>query len=169
MTNSPPRGPAVILGTQNTFLAKPMQTLSAKIGSVSDRDGIQPGTGQVTWFRNGQPSGVTGFHYSVSKDDLGRQISYLYSYTDGNGKEESIWSSRPVLVRDEDMRRVALVYDLAFGLSDPDIKGWLFWTEYYRKLIGEGKDRAEAAEELIAAFRQGGLYEETLEKLNGNR
>ena len=66
-------------------------TLSA---SVSDPDGVQPGTESYQWYSNGeQISGATSSSYTLTSNEGGEAVTVVVRYTDSAGLRETIESA----------------------------------------------------------------------------
>jgi hypothetical protein len=86
--NDVPTGAVLIEGT-----AAQGQTLTTNTDTVEDLDGIDATTEEGQWLRDGTPiPGATGETYLLVAADVGRQISFVYSYTDNFGTAESVTS-----------------------------------------------------------------------------
>lgn len=131
MTNSPPRGPLVILGdTDDT--AEVGAQLVARASSVRDADGIPWGQEQYQWLRDGEAiEGATGKLYTVTEDDAGHRLSARMTYRDGGGTIEEVEAVPEEVVRvsaggDEIRDAMRALYRLILG-REPDDAGLRFW------------------------------------------
>lgn len=105
--NDTPRGLPAISGS-----AVEGQTLTARVNTVSDDDGL--GSIRYQWLRNGVViSGANSATYTTGDSDVGTQLSLEIRYTDGQGTEETL-TSAPTAV-------IANVNDLVTGR--PEIRG----------------------------------------------
>lgn len=87
-SNSPPTGAITISGT-----AAQASTLSA-VSTLADADGI--GTISYQWKADGLAiAGATGNSYTLTLADVGKVISLVASYTDGQGTHESVTQAVP--------------------------------------------------------------------------
>ncbi|MCV2891242.1 Calx-beta domain-containing protein [Ruegeria aquimaris] len=87
--NDAPTGAVTISGS-----ARQGETLTADVSGVADADGIDSATASGQWLRGGVAiSGATEASYELTQDDVGAAISYVYSYTDGFGTNESVASA----------------------------------------------------------------------------
>ncbi len=90
-SQTPPTGSVIISGT-----ARQNQTLIAT-NTIADVNGL--GTISYQWLRAGAViSGATQTSYILSQVDVGKSISVIASYTDGQGKLESVSSLASVSV-----------------------------------------------------------------------
>lgn len=88
------------------------QTLTARVDTVSDADGL--GSIQYQWLRNGSEiTGATSATYTTGDSDVGTQLSVVIRYTDAQGTQETL-ASVPTTA-------IANVNDVATGR--PEIQG----------------------------------------------
>ena len=67
------------------------ETLSA---SVSDSDGVQPGSESYQWYSDGAAiSGATSPSYTLSQDEGGEAVTVVVRYTDESGLRETVESA----------------------------------------------------------------------------
>ncbi|HYF20063.1 MAG TPA: Ig-like domain-containing protein, partial [Ramlibacter sp.] len=60
-------------------------------GSLADADGIPAGGVAYKWFADGAPIGAaTGTAYTLTQQEVGKRISVVVSYVDGDGTPESV-------------------------------------------------------------------------------
>ena len=83
--NDTPTGSVTISGT-----ATQGQTLTAG-NSLADADGL--GTITYHWWRDGADTGATGGSYTLTQADVGKTITVVAVYTDGQGTVESVDSA----------------------------------------------------------------------------
>lgn len=84
--NSLPTGAAIVTGN-----ALEGSTLSVDTSSIADSDGL--GTFSFQWTQDLVPiSGATSNTYMLQPSNVGKIIRVTVSYTDGNGKLESLIS-----------------------------------------------------------------------------
>ncbi|UWQ91564.1 hypothetical protein K3727_01735 [Rhodobacteraceae bacterium M382] len=87
--NDLPTGAVTISGG-----TKSGDTLTADTSGVADADGINESTEAGQWLRDGTPiAGATNETYTLTSDDVGRQISVVFTYTDTFGTDESVTSA----------------------------------------------------------------------------
>ncbi|WP_422028784.1 DUF4214 domain-containing protein [Roseovarius sp.] len=87
--NVEPEGSLLIEG-----IAKEDEVLTADVSGVSDDDGIDPATETFQWQRDGiDIPGAEGSSYTLTQDDVQKQITVVYSYTDTFGTPESVTSA----------------------------------------------------------------------------
>lgn len=92
--NDSPTGTLAITG-----VAEKGATLTLDATNIEDEDGL--GTFSVTWRADGNEiAGATGNSYTLDSDDVGKAISVVIEYIDGQGTLESISSAATSLVRD---------------------------------------------------------------------
>jgi hypothetical protein len=85
--NDTPVGLPVVSGS-----AVEGQTLTARVNTVSDADGI--GSIRYQWLRNGSEiSGATSATYTTGDSDVGTQLSVVIRYTDAQGTQETLISA----------------------------------------------------------------------------
>jgi uncharacterized protein YjbI with pentapeptide repeats len=88
--NDPPTGEVTIEG-----IFKEGQTLTTNTSALDDKDGF--GTFSYTWERAGNPIiGATSTTYTLTRDDVNKEIKVQVKYTDGYGTEEIVDSSNSV-------------------------------------------------------------------------
>ncbi|MDA9020119.1 Ig-like domain-containing protein, partial [Flavimaricola sp.] len=82
--NNAPVGPVLISG-----VAQEDELLTADVSGITDADGL--GDFSYQWLRDGDTiAGATGTTYRLTQADVGKQITVVASYTDGQGTEESV-------------------------------------------------------------------------------
>jgi Ca2+-binding RTX toxin-like protein len=116
-SNLPVTGAVLILG-----LAAEDETLSANVSTIADRDGIANGF-DYQWLRDGAPitQNGNGETYTLGDADVGTAISLRISFTDGEGKLETVTSAATMLVSNTDDVPVA-VDDSTTGNEDTVLK-----------------------------------------------
>lgn len=92
--NDSPTGTLAITG-----VAEKGATLTLDASNIEDEDGL--GTFLVAWRADGNEIvGATGNSYTLASNDVGKAISVVIEYIDGQGTLESISSAATSLVRD---------------------------------------------------------------------
>ncbi|MCV2890995.1 calcium-binding protein [Ruegeria aquimaris] len=87
--NDAPTGEVAISG-----IAAQGETLTADASTVADVDGFDPAAASGQWLRDGTAiSGATANTYTLTQADVGAEISFAYSYTDGFGFRETVTSA----------------------------------------------------------------------------
>jgi len=67
------------------------ETLTA---SISDNEGVQPGSESYQWYSDGAPiSGATSSSYTLSADEGGESVTAVIRYTDASGLRETVESA----------------------------------------------------------------------------
>ena len=75
-------------------------TLTVTTSSIADANGL--GTFGYQWMRDGAAiSGATSSDYTVGAADVGRNLTVVVSYTDGEGTDEAVISGGVYIVEDQ--------------------------------------------------------------------
>ncbi|MFZ4524873.1 MAG: beta strand repeat-containing protein [Chlorobium sp.] len=121
--NDAPTGAVTIMGT-----AQQDEKLTAS-NTLADQDG--PGTISYQWYAGSTPiSGATESIYTLTKNEVGKTINVVASYTDGRGTGESVSSSPTALVQKSNSGVVTDGYlSGALVWVDTDGNGKLDWID----------------------------------------
>ena len=85
--NDAPEGGVTITGKNSEE-----ETLTADTSTLADDDGL--GTLSYVWMRDGTAiDGATASTYTLTRDDIGTQVTVEVTYTDGSGNAESLTSA----------------------------------------------------------------------------
>lgn len=139
--NDAPTGVLQVSGTP-----RENETLQTDGSTISDADGMEPGTVSLQWMRDGIAiTGATAAAYRLSQVDAGREITVIYSYTDDFGVREEVGASLGIIENVNDPTVGALGVsgsgDVGASLTasaaeisdqdgiDPDTIQWLWWRQ----------------------------------------
>ncbi|UWQ19301.1 hypothetical protein [Jannaschia sp. M317] len=130
--NDDPSGTVTISGS-----AREGETLMA-VSTLNDDDGLGPLSYQ--WLRDGTAiAGATAAGYVLDVTDVGRQLSVMVSYTDGQGAAESVTTAVDSLIISRNFQEGTAGDDVLTGLNGNDTLVGLGGDDTLRGGVGDDR------------------------------